>query len=278
VTRQRSKHLLSRKHGGRWPVDAGREIRNPVAAGILDELMARAGGASFLAVARASPFPGSIMPKKTSIAPFDPKIFLATADAGRTISKYRRNQIVFSQGDLADAVFFVEEGKVKVTVVSEQGKEAVVAIHDKGDFFGEGCLTGQPRRLATVSAMTDGAIMRLDKSAIVRVLHDEPKFSEMFMAYLLTRNARVEADLVDQLFNSSEKRLARLLLLMANFGKEGKPEAVIAKVSQETLAEMVGTTRSRINVFMNKFRELGFIEYNGEMKVHGSLLNIMLRD
>jgi CRP/FNR family transcriptional regulator, cyclic AMP receptor protein len=210
--------------------------------------------------------------------PFDPRVILAKVGVGGSKLSCKANQIVFAQGDQADSVFYIQKGKVKVTVVSEQGKEAVVAIHDKGDFFGEGCLTGQPRRLATVSAMTDGAIMRLDKSAIVRVLHDEPKFSEMFMAYLLTRNARVEADLVDQLFNSSEKRLARLLLLMANFGKEGKPEAVIAKVSQETLAEMVGTTRSRINVFMNKFRELGFIEYNGEMKVHGSLLNIMLRD
>jgi CRP/FNR family cyclic AMP-dependent transcriptional regulator len=220
----------------------------------------------------------AMMAKKKSITPFDPKIFLATADVGRTISKYRRNQIVFSQGDLADAVFFVEEGKIKVTVVSEQGKEAGVAIHGAGDFFGEGCLTGQPRRLATVKAMTESLVMRLDKAAIVRVLHDEPKFSEMFMSYLLTRNARVEADLVDQLFNSSEKRLARLLLLMANFGKEGKPEVVIAKVSQETLAEMVGTTRSRVNVFMNKFRKLGLIEYNGEMKVHGSLLNVVLHD
>jgi CRP/FNR family cyclic AMP-dependent transcriptional regulator len=218
------------------------------------------------------------MARKKSITPFDPKIFLATVDVGRTISKYRRSQTVFSQGDLADAVFFVEEGQVKVTVVSEQGKEAGVALHGKGDFFGEGSLTGQPRRLATVKAMTESLIMRIDKAAIVRVLHDEPKFSEMFMSYLLTRNARVEADLVDQLFNSSEKRLARLLLLMANFGKEGKPETVIAKISQETLAEMVGTTRSRINVFMNKFRKLGLIEYNGVMKVHGSLLNIVLND
>jgi CRP/FNR family transcriptional regulator, cyclic AMP receptor protein len=215
---------------------------------------------------------------KKSITPFDPKIFLATVDVGRTISKYRRSQTVFSQGDLADSVFFIEEGQVKVTVVSEQGKEAAVAIHGKGDFFGESSLTGQPRRLATVKAMMESLIMRIDKAAIVRVLHDEPKFSEMFMSYLLTRNARVEADLVDQLFNSSEKRLARLLLLMANFGKEGKPEAVIAKISQETLAEMVGTTRSRINVFMNKFRKLGLIEYNGVMKVHGSLLNIVLHD
>ena len=210
--------------------------------------------------------------------PFDPEVFLATVDGGRTIAKYRRNQIVFTQGDAADAVFYVEEGKVKVTVVSDQGKEAVVAIHGKGDFFGEACLTGQPRRLATVTAMTDGVIMKLDKAMIARVLHEEPKFSDMFMSYLLTRTVRVEADLVDQLFNSSEKRLARLLLLMANFGKEGRPETVITKMSQETLAEMVGTTRSRINIFMNKFRKLGFVEYNGSMKVHSSLLNVVLHD
>ena len=175
-------------------------------------------------------------------------------------------------------MFYMQEGKVKVTVVSEHGKEAVVAIHGTGDFFGEGCLTGQPRRLATATAMTESVIMRLDKATIVRVLHDEPAFSAKFMSYLLARNARVEEDLVDQLFNSSEKRLARLLLLMANFGKEGRPEPVIAKISQETLAEMVGTTRSRINVFMNKFRQLGFIEYNGHLKVHSSLLNVVLRD
>ena len=210
--------------------------------------------------------------------PFDPKIFLATVNGGRTIVKYRRNQVVFAQGDAADAVFYIEEGRIKVTVVSDQGKEAVVAIHGKGDFFGEACLTGQPRRLATATAMTDGVIMRLDKASIVRVLHDEPKFSDMFMSYLLTRTVRVEADLVDQLFNSSEKRLARVLLLMANFAKEGRPETVITKMSQETLAEMVGTTRSRVNVFMNKFRKLGFVEYNGEMTVHSSLLNIVLHD
>jgi CRP/FNR family transcriptional regulator, cyclic AMP receptor protein len=209
---------------------------------------------------------------------FDPKVFLATADVGRSISNYGPNEVIFAQGDPADAVFFVEEGKVKITVVSEQGKEAVLAIHQNGDFFGEGCLTGQPRRLATVAALTECTIMRLAKDAIVSVLHDEPRFSDLFMSYLLTRNARVEADLVDQLFNSSEKRLARLLLLMANFGKEGKPDTVIAKIRQETLAEMIGTTRSRVNVFMNKFRRLGFIEYNGEMKVHSALLNVLLRD
>jgi len=210
--------------------------------------------------------------------PFDPKVSLTTVNGGRTLVKYRHNQVVFAQGDAAEAVYYIEDGRVKITVVSDQGKEAVVAIHDKGDFFGEACLTGQPRRLATATAMTDGVIMKLDKAMIARVLHDEPKFSDMFMSYLLTRTVRVEADLVDQLFNSSEKRLARLLLLMANFAKEGRPETVITKMSQETLAEMIGTTRSRVNVFMNKFRKLGFVEYNGEMKVHSSLLNIVLHD
>ena len=210
--------------------------------------------------------------------PFNVETFLATVDGGRSVSKYRKNQAVFSQGDSADSVFYIQEGKVKVTVVSERGKEAVVAIHGKGDFFGEGCLSGQPRRLAAAAAMTESVIMRLEKAAIVRVLHDEPKFSEMFMSYLLARNARVEEDLVDQLFNSSEKRLARLLLLMANFGKEGRPEPVIAKISQETLAEMVGTTRSRVSSFMNKFRKLGFIEYNGGVEVHPSLLSMVLHE
>jgi CRP-like cAMP-binding protein len=210
--------------------------------------------------------------------PFNVETFLATVDGGRTVSNYRKNQRVFSQGDPADAVFYIQGGKVKVTVVSEQGKEAVVAIQGQGDFFGEGCLSGQPRRLATVATMTESTIMRLDKASIVRVLHDEPKFSEMFMTYLLARNARVEEDLVDQLFNSSEKRLARLLLLMANFGKEGRPEPVIPKISQETLAEMVGTTRSRVSLFMNKFRKLGFIEYNGHLEVHNSLLSMVLHE
>jgi CRP-like cAMP-binding protein len=202
---------------------------------------------------------------------FDLKKFLATVNGGRSISDYRRGQKVFSQGDPADAVFYIQEGSIKVTVVSARGKEA-------GDFFGEGCLNGQPLRLATVAAMTESVIMRLDKASIVRVLHDEPTFSEFFMRHLLARNARVEEDLVDQLFNSSEKRLARLLLLMANFGKEGRPEPVIAKVNQETLAEMIGTTRSRVSHFMNKFRKLGFIEYNGHLEVHTSLLNMVLRE
>jgi len=209
---------------------------------------------------------------------FNVETFLSTMNGGRSVSKYQKNQKIFHQGDPADSVFYIQEGKVKVCVVSERKKEAVVAIHGQGDFFGEGCLTGQPLRLATVMAMTECVIVRLDKEAMVNVIRDEPKFSAMFMSYLLTRKARVEADLVDQLFNSSEKRLARLLLLMANFGQEGKPEPVITKVSQETLAEMVGTTRSRINGFMNKFRQLGFIEYNGDMKVNQSLLNMVLHE
>ena len=211
--------------------------------------------------------------------PFDPKSFLAKVGEGRTISKYRKDQVVFSQGDLADAVFYIQKGKVKVTVVSDRGKEAVVALLGGDEFCGEGCLAGQPRRMATATAMTDCTIMRLQKARIIRVLHDEPGFSEIFISYLLARTIRVEEDLVDQLFNSSEKRLARLLLLLANFGKEGKPEPIIAKISQETLAEMIGTTRSRVSFFMNKFRRLGFVDYNGSgLEVHSSLLNVVLHD
>ena len=216
--------------------------------------------------------------KRKGQLPFDPKAFLAKANGGRTISQYRKNQIVFSQGDLADSVFYIHDGKVKVTVISEQGKEAVVAVLGSDEFCGEGCLAGQPRRMATATAMTECKIMRLEKGAIIRVLHDEPAFSEMFVAHLLARTIRVEEDLVDQLFNSSEKRLARALLLLANFGKEGRPEPIIAKVSQETLAEMIGTTRSRVSHFMNKFRQLGFIDYNGTMEVHSSLLSVVLHD
>jgi CRP/FNR family transcriptional regulator, cyclic AMP receptor protein len=189
------------------------------------------------------------MAKAQKKGPFNVKIFLSTVDGGRTITTYHKNEKVFSQGDPADSVFYIEEGKVKVSVISDQGKEAVVALHGNGDFFGEGCLTGQPLRLATVAAVTESVIMRLDKAAIMRVLQDEPKFSEFFLSYVLARNARVEEDLVDQLFNSSEKRLARALLLMANFGKEGAPQPVITKISQETLAEMIGTTRSRVSTF-----------------------------
>jgi len=209
---------------------------------------------------------------------FNVKVFLTTVEGGTSVSNYRKKRKIFAQGDVADSVLYVQEGQVKLSIISERGKEAVVALHNTGDFFGEGCLSGQPLRLATATATTDCVITRLDKATVVRVLHDEPKFSEMFLTYILARNARVEGDLVDQLFNSSEKRLARLLLLMANFGKEGRPEPVIAKVSQETLAEMVGTTRSRVSFFMNKFRKLGFIEYNGELKIHNSLLNMVLHD
>ena len=220
----------------------------------------------------------SIVAKARKKQPFDVELFLHTVDGGRSVSNYRKNKKVFSQGDPGDAVFYIQEGKVKVCVVSEQGKEAVVALHGNGDFFGESCLNGHPLRMATFMTVTECVIMRLEKAVIVRVLRDEPKFSEMFMSYLLSRNFRVEEDLVDQLFNSSEKRLARVLLLMANFGKEGKPEPVIAKISQETLAEMVGTTRSRVSMFMNKFRKLGFIEYNGGLKINSSLLTVVLHD
>jgi CRP-like cAMP-binding protein len=217
------------------------------------------------------------MGKKSKFA-FDPKAFLATVDGGRTVSDYRKDGVVFSQGAPADAVFYIQKGKVKVAVTSEQGKEAVVAILDAGSFFGEGCLIGQPLRLARATAMIDSSVMRVEKAEMVRVLHTEPTFGEMFMAYLLTRNSRIEGDLVDQLFNSSEKRLARTLLLLANFGKEGRPEPVLTKISQETLAEMVGTTRSRVSQFMNKFRKLGFIDYNGHLQVHSSLLSVVLHD
>jgi CRP/FNR family cyclic AMP-dependent transcriptional regulator len=214
--------------------------------------------------------------KATKKRPFNVKKFLASVDGGKTISTYAKNQTIFSQGDAANSVFYIREGKVKVTVRSDQGKEAVVGILGKGDFFGEGCLTGQPLRLASIVALTESTIMRLKKAAIARVLHDEPKFSETFIAHLLARNARVEEELVNQLFNSSEKRLARALLLMTNFGKEESPEPLIATVSQETLAKMIGATRARVSTFMNKFRKLGFVEYNGDMKVHPSLLNVVL--
>jgi len=210
--------------------------------------------------------------------PFDPAAFLAKAGEGKTIAVYRKGTLVFAQADAADAIFYIQKGKLKLTVVSNNGKEAVVAILGAGDFFGEGCLAGQQVRMATAAAISDCAIMRLEKAGAVRVLHDEPTFSELFLKYLLSRNIRIEEDLVDQLFNSSEKRLARVLLLLANFGKEGKPEKVIPKMSQETLAEIVGTTRSRVSFFMNRFRKLGFIKYNGELEVHSSLLNVVLHD
>jgi CRP/FNR family transcriptional regulator, cyclic AMP receptor protein len=210
--------------------------------------------------------------------PFDPKSFLAMVGEGRGIGEYHKDEIVFSQGDPADAVFYIQSGKVKVSVVSEQGKEAVVAMLGTNDFFGEGCLAGQAQRMATVATMTDSVIVRLEKTAIVCVIEQEPAFAGMFIAHLLARAIRVEADLVDQLFNSSEKRLARMLLLLANFGKDEKPEPILAKISQETLADMIGTTRSRVSFFMNKFRKLGLIDYNGGIEVHSSLLNVVLHD
>ena len=212
---------------------------------------------------------------------FDPKLFLTKIAAEKAILEYQKNEAVFVQGDPADVIFYIQKGKVKLTVVSDSGKEAVIAILANGDFLGEGCLAGRPLYLGTATAMTECSILRLQKSSMMRLLHEEPAFSELFVSYLLSRNIRIEEDLVDQLFNSSEKRLARVLLLLANFGKEGKPEPVIAKISQETLAEMIGTTRSRVSFFMNKFRKLGFIEYNGGLQglhVHSSLLNIVLHD
>jgi CRP/FNR family cyclic AMP-dependent transcriptional regulator len=216
--------------------------------------------------------------KRKAKPPFDPKVFLAKVNGGLGIRNYRKEQIVYRQGDPSDSVFYIQSGKVKKTVVSEQGKEAVIAILDTGDFFGEGCLTGEVLRLATVSALTNCVIAGISKADITRVIHEEPTFAELFISHLLARNSRVEEDLVDQLFNSSEKRLARTLLLLANFGKEGRPEPIIAKVSQETLAEMIGTTRSRVSFFMNKFRKLGLIDYNGSIEIHSSLLNVVLRE
>lgn len=210
--------------------------------------------------------------------PFDPLTFLTEAGVGRAMLNFRKHEILFSQGDIADSVFYIRQGKIKIAVVSPQGKEAVVSVAGADQFCGEGCLTGQQRRMATATAITDCEVMRLEKSAINRVLGEEPAFSKMFVSHILLRTLRVEEDLVDQLFNSSEKRLARALLLLANFGKEGRPETVIAKVSQEMLAEMIGTTRSRVSFFMNKFRKLGFIDYNGHLEVHSSLLSVVLND
>jgi CRP/FNR family transcriptional regulator, cyclic AMP receptor protein len=216
--------------------------------------------------------------RKRDGTPFDPNVFLATAAKGRVLSTYPKRQIIFAQGDAADSVHYIQTGKVKVTVVSSEGKEAVVAILGADQFFGEGCLIGQPKRLATAMAMTECVTMRVEKQEIQRVLEDEAAFSHIFVSHILARNARVEEDLVDQLFNSTEKRLARVLLLLANFGKEGRPEPVVAKISQETLADMIGTTRSRVSHFMNKFRQMGFISYNGHLEVHSSLLSVVLAE
>jgi CRP/FNR family transcriptional regulator, cyclic AMP receptor protein len=209
---------------------------------------------------------------------FDPNTFLATIGEGRRIVVVQKKQAIFAQGSPADAVFYVQEGKVKLTVVSDTGKEATIGILSGGDFFGEGCLAGQPLRMAAATAMTDCDLLRIEKKAMMEVLHREHALSDMFVAYLLTRNIRYEEDLVDQLFNSSEKRLARILLLLAHFGKEDAPQTVVPKISQETLAEMIGTTRSRVSFFMNRFRKLGFIHYNGGLQVHSSLLHVVLHD
>jgi CRP/FNR family transcriptional regulator, cyclic AMP receptor protein len=218
------------------------------------------------------------MAKNTPQSAFDPKAFLAIVGDGKTILEIRKDQIVFAQGDVADTVFYIQKGRVKVVVASEQGKEAVVGIFGPDQFFGEGCMNGHSVRIATTTAMEDCLITAITKTAMLATLQSQSKFSEMFMAYLLTRNSRIEEDLIDQLFNSSEKRLARLLLLLANFGKEGSPQPIVPNISQETLAEMIGTTRSRVSFFMNKFRKLGFISYNGKIEVNSSLLNAILYD
>jgi CRP/FNR family transcriptional regulator, cyclic AMP receptor protein len=215
---------------------------------------------------------------RNEVLAFDHKAFLSRIEIGKTARAYRNKQVIFSQGDPADAVFFLQTGKVSLTVVSTRGKEAVIGVLERGSFFGEGCLAGQSLRMATACAIQACSIIRVEKSTMVRVLHQEPEFAELFTAYLLSRNVRIEEDLVDQLFNSSEKRLARILLLLAHFGKESRPESVIPKVSQETLAAMVGTTRSRVSYFMNRFRKLGFIHYNGGLQVHSALLTVVLRD
>jgi CRP/FNR family transcriptional regulator, cyclic AMP receptor protein len=209
---------------------------------------------------------------------FDPRTFLATIGGGRKSLTIAKKQGIFTQGDAADAVFYIQKGKVRLTVVSKIGKEATIGILNEGDFFGEGSLAGQPLRMGSAAAMTDCQLMRIEKKAMMDALHREHALSDVFVSYLLARNIRYEEDLVDQLFNSSEKRLARVLLLVAHFGKEGVPESVVPKISQETLAEMVGTTRSRVSFFMNRFRKLGFIHYNGGLQVHSSLLNVVLHD
>ena len=218
------------------------------------------------------------MAAKAKIVSFDPVGYRAAARHGESKAKYLAGAVIYAQGDAADSVFQIVRGKVKIAVTSGHGREAVVGLFGDGDFFGEGCLIAQPLRLASAVAMTEASVMRIEKAEMIRVLHGEPDFAEVFTAHLLKRNSRVEADLVDHLFNSSERRLARVLLLLANFGKEGKPEPIITKISQETLAEMIGTTRPRVSFFMNKFRKLGFIEYNGELKVHSSLLSVVLRE
>jgi CRP-like cAMP-binding protein len=215
---------------------------------------------------------------KKSVVAFDPQAFLTRIEAGKTSRAFRSKEVIFAQGDAGDAVFFVQDGRVKLTVVSTRGKEATVGVLERGSFFGEGCLAGQALRMATASALQATNVIRVAKKTMVRVLPREPDFAELFIAYLLSRNVRIEEDLVDQLFNSSEKRLARILLLLAHFGKEPKAETIIPKISQETLASMVGTTRSRVSYFMNRFKKLGFIQYNGGLQVNSALVTVVLRD
>jgi CRP-like cAMP-binding protein len=216
--------------------------------------------------------------KAEAVPVLDPKAFLSSVGPGRNRVRYRPKEVIFRQGDAADAVFYIEKGGVQLTVVSDQGKEGVIAMLGAGEFFGEGCLAGQELHMASATAAKEAVVVAIDKATMIRVLHEEPRLSEIFMTFLLMRNIQIEADLVDQLFNSTERRLARLLLLLANFGKEGKMETVIPRINQEILAARVGTTRSRVNFFMNKFRKLGLIEYNGELKVHSALLNVVIHD
>jgi CRP/FNR family transcriptional regulator, cyclic AMP receptor protein len=226
---------------------------------------------------RRLPTRGQTFRKRTDL--FDPKAFLAQAGIGRTVHRFRRKQDIFSQGDPADTVFYIQEGRVRLSVLSKQGKEATIALLGPGDFLGEGCIADdQPVRMATASAITDCSVLRIEKSEMLRTLHKEHGFSDMFVAYVIERHNRTQADLIDQLFNSSEKRLARALLILARFGKEGRSETLLPDISQETLAEMIGTTRSRVNFFMNRFRKLGFIDYNGGLQVHSSLLGVVLHD
>lgn len=216
--------------------------------------------------------------RRNAVSAFDPKVFLTKVEDGKTTRQYRNKAVVFSQGDPANAVFYIQNGKVKLTVVSTRGREAVIGVLEPGSFFGEGCLAGQPLRMSTASVIQSSTILRVSKATMVNLLHKDARFAELFTAYLLSRNVRIEEDLVDQLFNSAEKRLARILLLLAHFGKESRPESVIPEVSQETLAAMVGTTRSRVSHFMNRFRKMGFIHYNGGLQVNSALLTVVLRD
>jgi CRP-like cAMP-binding protein len=217
--------------------------------------------------------------KRREMRPFDPELFLREAGLGRTVVDLKKNQVLFSQGDPADAVFYIQKGTVKLTVLSQRGKEATLSLLESGNFLGEGCVAADERiRILNATALTRATLLRIEKKEMIRVLHEERSFADLFVSFLLDRNARIQADLVDQLFNSSEKRLARILLLLAHFGKEKKPENVVPKISQEVLAEMIGTTRSRVNFFMNRFRKLGYIDYNGGLEVHTSLLNVVLHD